>query len=64
MINITPKTRIDHHNGFDIIHHKKAMYLRYANGEFVTNRRGRPKKFTEYRHILHWYAAQKLGGTL
>jgi len=57
-MNITSKTRIDHFDGYDIIHHKKALYLR-VNGEIVTNRRGRPKKFVEYQHIRQWLEEQK-----
>ena len=57
-MNITSKTRIDSFNGYDIIHHKKAMYLR-VNGEIVTNRRGRPKKFVEYQHIRQWLEEHK-----
>ena len=34
------------------------MYLR-INGEIVTNRRGRPKKFVEYQHIQQYIEAQK-----
>jgi hypothetical protein len=59
MINITNKTRIDHCDGFDIVHHKKSMYIR-INGVFVTNKRGRPKKFDEVQHIKEYIEEQRL----